>query len=42
MLLIFVDRDIRLDNIVKGPTGWVPLDWELAGRQDLMWWTGQI
>lgn len=39
----FVHRDIRLDNIVKGPKGWVLLDWELAGRQDQpVWWTGQI
>lgn len=38
----FVHRDIRLDNIVKGPKGWVLLDWELAGRQDQhVWWTGQ-
>ena len=39
----FVHRDIRLDNIVKGPKGWVLLDGELAGRQDqFVWWTGQI
>ena len=39
----FVHRDIRLDNIVKGPKGWVLLDWELAGRQHQpVWWTGQI
>ena len=39
----FVHRDIRLDNIVKGPKGWVLLDWELAGRQDQpVWWTGQM
>lgn len=39
----FVHRDIRLDNVVKGPRGWVLLDWELAGRQDQpVWWTGQI
>ena len=37
----FVHRDIRLDNIVKGPKGWVLLDWELAGRQNQsVWWTG--
>ena len=39
----FVHRDIRLDNIVKGPKGWVLLDWELAGRQNQpVWWTGQV
>ena len=38
----FVHRDIRLDNIVKGPKGWVLPDWELAGRQDQpVWWTWQ-
>ncbi|DBA97113.1 TPA: hypothetical protein ACH3X1_014884 [Trebouxia sp. C0004] len=38
----FVHRDIRLDNIVEGPKGWVLLDWELAGRQHQpVWWTGQ-
>ena len=39
----FVHRDIRLDDIVQGPKGWVLLDWELAGRQDQpVWWTRQI
>ena len=39
----FVHRDIRLDNVVKGPDGWVLLDWELAGRIDQrVWWTGQM
>ena len=39
----FVHRDIRLDNIVKGPKGWVLLDWELAGRQNQpVWWPGQV
>lgn len=39
----FVHRDIRLDNVVKGPNGWVLLDWELAGRENqYVWWTGQI
>ena len=39
----FVHRDIHLDNIVKGPKGWVLLDWQLAGRQDqFVWWTGQV
>ena len=39
----FVHRDIRLDNIVKGPKDWVLLDWELAGRQNQsLWWTGQV
>lgn len=39
----FVHRDIRLDNIVKGPNGWVLLDWELAGRQGQhVWWTGKM
>ena len=39
----FVHRDIRLDNIVKGPGGWILLDWELAGRENQnVWWTGQI
>ncbi|DBA94012.1 TPA: hypothetical protein ACH3X1_001664 [Trebouxia sp. C0004] len=38
----FVHRDIRLDNVVKGPDGWVLLDWELAGRENQrVWWTGQ-
>lgn len=38
----FVHRDIRLDDIVKGPIGWVLLDWELAGRENqIVWWTGQ-
>ncbi|DBB05526.1 TPA: hypothetical protein ACH3X1_012479 [Trebouxia sp. C0004] len=30
----FVHHDIRLDNIVKGPDGWVLIDWELAGREE--------
>ena len=39
----FVHRDIRYVNIVKGPEGWVLLDWELAGRQNQpVWWTGQL
>lgn len=39
----FVHRDIRLDNVVKGPDGWVLLDWELAGRENQhVWWTNQI
>jgi len=32
----FVHCDIRLDNIVSGPDGWVLLDWELAGREKQM------
>ncbi len=39
----FVHRDICLDNIVKGPDGWVLIDWELAGREtQTVWWTGQV
>lgn len=39
----FVHRDIRLDNVVRGPNGWVLLDWELAGRENqYVWWTGQL
>ncbi|DBA75825.1 TPA: hypothetical protein ACH3X1_010230 [Trebouxia sp. C0004] len=30
----FVRRDICLDNVVKGPDGWVLSDWELAGREN--------
>ena len=26
----WVHRDIRMDNLVYGPTGWVLIDWELA------------
>jgi len=37
----FVHRDICLDNIVKGPGGWVLIDWELAGKENqAVWWTG--
>lgn len=38
----FVHRDVRLDNVVKGPDGWVLIDWDLAGRENqYVWWTGQ-
>lgn len=38
----FVHRDIRLDNIVSGPDGWVLLNWKLARRDNQhVWWTGQ-
>lgn len=39
----FVHRDIRLDNVVKGPNGWLLIDWELAGRENqYVWWTGLV
>ena len=27
----WVHRDVRMDNLVHGPAGWVLIDWELAG-----------
>ena len=35
----WVHRDIRTDNLVYGPTGWVLIDWELAARagQPVFW-----
>ena len=34
-----VHRDIRMDNLVHGPAGWVLIDWELAGLagQHVFW-----
>ncbi|KAL3137961.1 hypothetical protein ABBQ38_005208 [Trebouxia sp. C0009 RCD-2024] len=35
----WVHRDIRMDNLVHGPTGWVLIDWELAALagQHVFW-----
>jgi hypothetical protein len=35
----WVHRDVRMDNLVHGPTGWVLIDWELAGPagQHVFW-----
>ncbi|KAL0038563.1 hypothetical protein WJX77_010781 [Trebouxia sp. C0004] len=35
----WVHRDIRMDNLVYGPTGWVLIDWELAALagQHVFW-----
>jgi serine/threonine protein kinase len=35
----WVHRDIRIDNLVHGPNGWVLIDWELAGPvgQPVFW-----
>ncbi len=39
----FVHRDIRLENVVKATTGWVLIDWELAGRTNqFVWWEGNL
>lgn len=34
-----VHRDIRMDNLVHGPAGWILIDWELAGLagQHVFW-----
>ena len=35
----WVHRDIRIDNLVHGPTGWILIDWELAAPagQHVFW-----
>ena len=35
----WVHRDIHMDNLVHGPTGWVLIDWELAALagQHVFW-----
>ena len=39
----FVHRNIRLDNVVKGPDGWLLIEWELAGRANhIVWWEGRL
>ena len=35
----WVHRDVRMDNLVRGPAGWLLIDWELAGPagQHVFW-----
>ena len=39
----FVHRDVRLDTVIRATTGWLLIDWALAGRtsEQIKWYGGR-